>query len=53
MKKITGRLFIRHESETQYRRWEDVPAEEKKIISECINRQAAYAAGLKEKVQHL
>lgn len=53
MKKLTARIFIRQENETEYRLWDEIPEEEKKMISECINRQAAYAAGLKEKVQHL
>ena len=49
MKKITGRLFVRHESETEYRNWNDLTEEEKKSISRCLNKQAALGAGYKEK----
>lgn len=48
MSKITGRLFIRSENETEYRNWNDLTEAEKKYISECLNREAARAGGFKE-----
>lgn len=49
MSKITGRLFIRSENETKYRNWDDLTETEKENISECLNREAAHASGLREK----
>ena len=48
MGKITGRLFVRSENETEYRNWDNLTEAEKKTISECLNREAAHAAGFKE-----
>ncbi len=48
MEKITGRLFIREENETEYRPWSELTEEEAKKISDCLNRQAAHAANFKE-----
>ena len=51
MGKITVRLFVRSENETEYRNWDNLTEEEKKTISECLNREAAHAVGFKESVK--
>ncbi len=48
MGKITGRLFIRAENETEYRPWSELTEEEIEKISECLNREAAHAADFQE-----
>lgn len=48
MGKITGRLFIRAENETEYRPWNELTEEEAEKISECLNREAAYAGDFRE-----
>ncbi|MCI9681388.1 MAG: hypothetical protein HFI26_08385 [Lachnospiraceae bacterium] len=48
MGKITGRLFIRAEDETEYRPWSELTEEEIEKISECLNREAAHAADFQE-----
>lgn len=47
-KKITGRLFIREEYETEYRDWDELSEEQKKEYSERLQRQMAKACGLVE-----
>ena len=49
MSKITGRLFIRSENETNYRNWDDLTDKEKENISKILNREAAHAGGFREK----
>lgn len=49
MSKITGRLFVRSENDTEYRLWDDLTEAEKKNISECLNRDSAHAGGFREK----
>lgn len=51
MSKIVGRLFVRSENETEYRNWDSLAEDEKKYISECLNREAAYAGGFREEVK--
>lgn len=46
MKKLTHRLFVRHESETEYRNWDELNEDEVKQISECMIREAAASAHL-------
>lgn len=48
MKKITVRLFVRSEDETEYRNWDDLTDGEKNYISECLIREAAHSSGFKE-----
>lgn len=48
MKKISVRLFIRSEEETEYRNWDDLSEAEKQNISECLIREAAHSGGFKE-----
>lgn len=51
MAKLTTRLFIRSENETEYRNWNDLTEDEKKYISVCLNREAAKAGGFRECVE--
>lgn len=46
MKKLTHRLFIRRETENEYRNWDDLEEEEAKYISECMTKDAARACRL-------
>lgn len=48
MKKITGILFVREESETEYRRWDTLTKEEVERISNFINQEAAIASGFRK-----
>ena len=48
MKKITGRVFVRAEHETESRPWESLSKEEIETICDCINREAARAGGFRE-----
>ena len=48
MKKITGILYIREESETGYRKWDELTKEEIEKISDYLNREAARAGGFRE-----
>lgn len=50
MNKITGILYVREESETEYRRWEDLTEEEVEKISDYLNREAARAGGFQKAV---
>lgn len=50
MTKITGRLFIRSDKEETYRNWKDLTEAEKKNISECLNKTAAYAGGFRREI---
>ena len=50
MANLTGRLFIRSDKEEKYRRWENLTEAEKKNISECLNREAAYAGGFRREI---
>lgn len=51
MPQITGRLFVRAEEETEYQSWERLTKEERRRISECLNREAAHFAGFQKSRQ--
>lgn len=53
MKEIKGRLFVRSEDASEYRNWDDLAENEKRTISELLNRQAAYASGFVENMENL
>ena len=48
MTKITGQLFIRAETETEYRPWDELTKKEAERISEYLNREAARAGGFRK-----
>ena len=48
MGKIKGRLFIREEGESKHRPWNELTEEEIKKISECLNREAAFAGNFRK-----
>ena len=50
MDKITGILYVREESKTEYRRWDDLTKEEVEKISNYLTREAARAGGCREAV---
>ena len=49
MSKITGRLLVRREKDTEYRFWGELTKEEKENISKCLIRDAAHGGGFKER----
>jgi len=49
--KLTGRLFVRAENETEHRPWDSLTAEEIKKISEYLNCEAACSGGYRKVAQ--
>lgn len=48
MKKITGSLFVRKETESEFENWDTLPKQKQREYTEHIDRAAAQACGYTE-----